>query len=137
MSTSQRLSVTDRGIIVGRLQAGETADHLAEEFGVSPRTIYRIKRQYDETGSVETRPRSGRPEKLSEREKRRIVRAAIKEPRLTLEELAQSNQIQASKNTIRKCLKERSIKSYVAPRKPFLTKKQRRERFLWCLARKG
>ena len=72
---------------------------LTQEYNVHKLIIYRIVK-YQKKSTYENKHRSGYPEILSKREKRYIINDILKQPRITLSELADNNQLNISKNTI-------------------------------------
>ena len=67
------LSITDRNIALGLLEAGMRANDVAGRFGGNERTIYRLQARFRQTGSTKDRPHSGRPRKTTPREDRYLV----------------------------------------------------------------
>ena len=59
--------------ILGMLQAGATQRYAAAQFGVKQPVVQRIWQRFLDTGSVEERPKSGRPRKKSAVDDRYIV----------------------------------------------------------------
>jgi len=55
------------------LHGGMQAKAVAAHFGVAASTISRLKGRFNETGSVQDRPRSGRPKKKSDADDRYIA----------------------------------------------------------------
>ena len=93
---------------------------------------YTIKK-YNKSGSLESEHRTGRPALIDERHKRRIKRISISQPHLSSSEIS----IEFSKFTkqsispqyVRKISFKSGLRSYVAKRKPFLTKNMKKKRF--------
>ena len=67
------LSINDRNIALGLLEAGMRAADVAGRFGCNERTIYRLQAHFRQTGSAKDRPRSGRPRKKTPHEDRYLV----------------------------------------------------------------
>ena len=70
-----RLTVSERNQIIGMLKSNVNFSIISSIFNCSVKTIRRIKSKYDQHGSVEDLPRSGRPSVTTESENRRIVRS--------------------------------------------------------------
>ncbi len=64
----QSYSVDLRQRIVAAVEAGESTKEAAERFDVSWSSVKRYCKQYRETGSLEPKPRPGRPIKLTAEE---------------------------------------------------------------------
>ncbi|KAK7214318.1 hypothetical protein V2G26_003963 [Clonostachys chloroleuca] len=58
--------------MLGQLAAGRSARAVAREFRTTHTTVLALKKRFEETGSVDYKPRSGRPNKLTKTEKRYI-----------------------------------------------------------------
>ena len=137
MVKSKELSVSVRGIIVGRMQEGANAIDLAQEYNVHKSIIYRIVKHWKKAGTCENKHRSGCPEILSEREKRCIIKDVLKKPRITLGELADNNQLNVSEDTIQRVLTSRNLYSHIPAHKPYLTTEQEKVRLIWCKIRQN
>lgn len=73
LSLIMHLSNEQRLLALGRLQGGDTVANVANIFGVTPRTIRRLRAKYATTGSTADLPRSGRPRETTLRQDRHIV----------------------------------------------------------------
>ncbi|XP_067667502.1 eukaryotic translation initiation factor 3 subunit A-like [Haliotis asinina] len=69
-----RFSREQRDLALGRLNAGQTARHVANNFSVHIRTIYRLQQRVQATGSTADRPHGGRTLVTTLRQNRQIVR---------------------------------------------------------------
>ena len=56
-----KLQKSDRLLAVGKIAAGSSYNDVAQEYNVSVKTIKRLMNKHRETGTVDDRPRSGRP----------------------------------------------------------------------------
>ena len=63
-----------RGRIVALYRAGLSAREVAAQEGISHRAVYGIVSRYDKQVKGRSNPRSGRPPKLSDRDRRHIMR---------------------------------------------------------------
>ena len=59
--------------VIGQLQGGLTAAQVARNFGVHEQTIRRLRQRYGVTGTVNDRPRSGRPRETTRQQDRPIA----------------------------------------------------------------
>ena len=73
MPNRSHLSVRDMKRILGMLQAGATQRYSANQFGVTQSVVQRIWQRFNDTGSVEERPKCCRPRKTSVVDDRCIV----------------------------------------------------------------
>jgi hypothetical protein len=83
------ISTDKRNIIIEKLLAGCSTKSVAEEHTRSQRAVQKIYIKYCTTNSVTNLPRSGRPAVLSDRQKKLLLRAVRKNPRITYPELAE------------------------------------------------
>jgi transposase len=72
-----RLTVLQRAIAIGQLQAGATVRGLARRFHVSRTTIQCLSRKFAATGDVKDLPRSGRPKGTTHQQDRYIVTSSL------------------------------------------------------------
>ena len=80
-------------------------EEVAENFSVNRGTVYRLKRQLEETGSIETRtyPR-GRKSALSREGIRNIEQLLKEKPDITIAEIIDTLQLKACNETVRKAV---------------------------------
>lgn len=101
---------------------------------VTHSTITRIKARAQENphDPTATRARSGRPNGLSDRDKRALVRDAVHDRECTVQSLCKK--YRCSKSTVLKTLDEKNYHKRVARYKPFLTSKQKKARLAFAKA---
>lgn len=112
-------------------------NEIAAQLGIHHSTVTNIWKKWLETGS--TKPyqgaRMGPPSKLTEKEKRVIVREAKKDPKATSKEIQHASGVignKVSTRTIRRVLTRSGLKTYRPIKKPLLTKKHRQMRLKWA-----
>ena len=95
-------------------------------------SILRLKKKYEETGSVKNKQVSGRPRKLTKRDERTVVRRILKDECSTASEIQRSlkvhEKIEVSSNTVRKVLKRNGFVARVKQKKPLLSKTHQKTR---------
>lgn len=100
------------------------------------RTMQRIWKKYQETGSVDDKERSGRPRITSPRNERIIKRICLRNRVLSTAKITGNfNAMMSttlSSSSVRNILRKYGIKSYAAVKKPFLTLSQRKRRVVWA-----
>jgi transposase len=103
---SSYLSPTVRSAILAALDEGvKTQREIADETGCSLTTIKNTKRSFAATQSYETRPKTGRPPKLTPQDKRYIYLQAKRDGEISYQDL--TKQIPgASIRTIRRAIAE-------------------------------
>ena len=79
-------------------------------------------------------PRSGAAKSYSSAEERMILRHVRKFPKETYKQVIYTCKVSCKKNTIKKILKEHSIKNWKCKRRLFLTQKNANKRLTWALA---
>jgi transposase len=87
VKSRRRLTAVERELVIGKLETGSKAQEVADELGVSDRSIRNLYKKYRTTGSTQDRPRSGRPGVLSVGQKRLLHREYQKDPSTTYPEL--------------------------------------------------
>uniref|UniRef100_A0A8C2F823 Transposase n=1 Tax=Cyprinus carpio TaxID=7962 RepID=A0A8C2F823_CYPCA len=98
-------------------------------------TIYRFIKNFKERGSILVKKASGRPRKSSKRQDRLLKRIQLRDRSATSAELAQEWQqagVSASARTVRRRLLEDGLVSRRAAKKPLLSKKNIRDRLIFC-----
>src|SRR5271167_1168890 len=124
---NKELSSGQRGEIVGAYRIGTRAATIARTFGFPPSTVYDIINRYKQTGSIQSKPRPGRPKSLNDRDQRVVKRVVLAGRRKTLGEI--TNEVNARlnmtlcKNTVRKYVAEAGFSSCAACKKPLLRRK--------------
>ena len=130
------LTEFERGIIIGAWLFDHSEWEIEAKTGYAKSTIHDTIERYRETGGATSRPRSGRPQLLSDRDKWHLVRI-VQSNRQQSAKQARNNFVQssgtvASLSTVRRALYEAGYHSRVAVRKPFISVKNRQDRLKWC-----
>lgn len=135
---NKRITRADRNRIIGQLQAGNSQTQVAAAIGVRQATVSKIKRKFDETGSVDDRARGGRPRKTTAGQDRLIVRAVKKDPEITGEEIKKGLGLKnVSSRLVRRRIYENSeIKSYWKIKKAYINEPNRKIRVKWAKVHK-
>jgi transposase len=117
--SNAELSTIARNSIISKHEAGASNPELAFEFGCTPKCIRDTLRRYAQTGSNQSRPRSGRPQVLSVHDNRMLYRTARKAPKLEYTELLrEAGLTRISKTTAYRALKHQGLTNFRATRKP-------------------
>ena len=88
--------------------------------------------RFDNRGTIENLPRSGRPRRTSAAEDRYIVRAAESETHVPMVELRYQTNSDVSVRTLHQRLREARIRKWKAVNRPLLTKKHMAQRLKWA-----
>ena len=73
-----RLSLLQRAMAIGQLQAGKTLGVVAAAFNVSKRALQYLKRKFVTTGDVKDLPKSGRPKVTTPQQDQHIVTSSLR-----------------------------------------------------------
>ena len=129
---SRHLNAVSRTRAITLLENGISQRSVANRLRVSPRTIRNLWNRFQETGSTERRPGSGRQRVTSEREDRFIQRIAVQQRFISAPAI--QNQLQTFSNvlvsdqTIRNRLRESQLRSRRRLVKPKMTTAHRAAR---------
>lgn len=117
--------------LIGYYLATENAAAAARNENIPPRTAQFIVKRFKETGSVSNKPRTGRPNKLTDHDEREIIRTARKNRHMPLTEVTNQISAHTSVSTIRRILKRHGYHRRVARSVPYLTLNHKRLRLFW------
>nr|CAH7747251.1 unnamed protein product [Callosobruchus chinensis] len=132
------LSAFDRTRIIALWQKGLSRHQIANRLNVVRSAIGRTIRRYEETGEVNSRPRTGRPTVRTRREDRYIVQLARRERSVTVPVLR--SQFQRTFNrvistaTIRRRVLASGLRCRRPLRVPLLTARHHTARLQWARA---
>ena len=131
-----RLSNVDRARVIGQLEAGVRQSLVAARFGVSRKTIGKLKQRYRDTNEVKDRPRSGRPRITTAATDHRIEALAARRRHVTATEIQvevqQPGQQRISRQTVRRRLHASGLRSRCPAIVPAMTAQHERIRLAWC-----
>lgn len=132
------LSAFDRTRIIALWQEGLSRHQIANRLNFVRSTVSRTIRRYEETGEVNSRPRTGRPTVSTRREDRYIAQLARRERSVTVPVLR--SQFQRTFNrvistaTIRRRVLASGLRRRRPLRVPLLTARHRTARLQWARA---
>ncbi|ROL53202.1 Transposable element Tcb2 transposase [Anabarilius grahami] len=121
--------------IIGLHKNGFTDKDIVATKIAPKSTMYRFIKNFKERGSILVKKASGRPRKSSTRQDRLLKRIQLRDRSATSAELAQEWQqagVSASARTVRRRLLEDGLVSRRAAKKPLLSKKNIRDRLIFC-----
>lgn len=137
MRRGPNLTTAQRNQIVGMIDSGCSVKEAASAYARTERCIRDLMKKHHQTGTVEDKPRSGRPPILSLSQKKIIYRKARAAPKIEYTELAQESVFvnaegtpskPPSRSTLYRVLKRRGLTNYRCKTRPKLTAKHARER---------
>jgi transposase len=127
-----QLSLEKRSRISVLIEEGYSSRQIAFREKVAHSTIIRINQKLKSTGSLQNRPKTGRPRLFTKRFERKIIRYILTNECFTAVDIQNKLKIQEKINvsveTIRRILKANGFKSKVKSKKPFLSKKHKQKR---------
>lgn len=125
-----------RAQVVVLKEQGIANKEIAAATGLSVRAIQYINKNVKHTHSFKDRPRSGRPPKLTDRNKRTIARMVKKKETSTAtaisKALKSSHQITVSPDTVKRSLKSFGYACRIKKKKPRLTEKHKKARLAFA-----
>jgi transposase len=133
---NQELSPWLRGSIQTWAAVGLGNTEIAQKTFLTPATVQSTLRRNSQRHEGTTLSRSGRPSKLSRRDRRALLRYVRKNPKVSYEQVLADTGLPISKKTAYRILREEGIKKWIAKQRPLLTEESAKIRLEWCLARK-
>lgn len=134
-----RLSAEERGRAFGMLEAGVHPTCVARHFGCSKVTIHNLISRHQETGSLDDRPRSGRPRVTTPQQDRYIRLQHLRDRFLPASRTAAAtvgtHGRPISSRTARRRLAASRILCRRPVRGPILTARIRQQRLVWAQQR--
>lgn len=127
----KQMTDLEKGQILGMARSHSPRE-IAKAIGRDYRTIHRLLKKFQTTGSTDRVQGSGRKRKTSPRKDRLIKRIALSDRRLSSSEIRKKLDLDVSTKTIRNRLHEFGIKSYWSIKKPFISETNRTKRLAWA-----
>ena len=110
MANRKLINVAERKIIIHLRKQGKTLGEIDQVVERTHSSIQRVINNFKKTGIFVSKPRSGRPPKLTEREKRDIMQSVKENPGFTVSKMAENLNSQfnkhVSKDTVLRILKK-------------------------------
>ena len=116
-----QLQNSDKQRILGRFLAGQSYDEIAEEESLPQPTVKTTLRRATIRKSLDNKPRSGRPKKISERGRHLVIRYTREHPLCTYVELQRETRQDCSRDTLKRILHDIRILNWRAKKRPHLT----------------
>ena len=130
------LTPYQRGMIVGAQALGHTPTEIGKTLNFSKSTVQSTIQKHSIRNDGVSKSRSGRPEVLSERDRRYIIKHARINPRITYAQTKLEVGLGCSRTTIYRALKLYGLTNWVAKKRPLLTPEVAKKRLDWCLLRR-
>ena len=140
-SNRKQLSTDVKEVIVSMRNEGYTLQYIADTLNVPRGTFSDVVVRFKQRGSIENKPRSGRPRALDGRDERSLIRLARTNRKTPLAELTnkfnQHRPSQVSKRTTQRCLYRNGYHRRVVKKKVRIREVNRKKRVNWCRGKVG
>ncbi|RWS20436.1 hypothetical protein B4U80_12078 [Leptotrombidium deliense] len=127
------LTLDEKCKIVSMHSAGRKVSEIAAELQRGKQTIRDILNRWSNEESILRKAGTGKKRKTSEEEDTQLTQFAINNPFATNEQIANAANLELSKQSVSRRLKDVKRKRYVAAKKPHLTGDEIEERFDYAL----
>lgn len=125
---NDELSSEQRAAIASRVASGETKSAVAREFKCSRGAVRRAVDRWITNQTFNSLPRTGRPQKLTHRERRYIIRLVRRRPKIAYKALVSEIDTKVSHRTIRRVLRQHNLRKWRSMKRIKLTKEGAKER---------
>ena len=123
---NEELSPVARAAICSAVACGKSYRAVADAFGVSVGAVQDSLRRWETQQSFDSKPRKGRPQKLSRSEKRYILTLLKRNRHLAKKALVAATESKVSYSTIRRCLRTHNLRKWKAQKRIPLSKEDAR-----------
>lgn len=132
----KEICISERKIIIKLWKEGQSFRNIGGTVGRTYSSVQRVINNYKETGIITSKPRPGRPKKLSVREERKVINMASNNPRITSTKIVENIKTMFKKSicaeTARKILHRAGFHGRVARRKPYISVINRQKRIAFA-----
>jgi transposase len=122
------LSEAIRGAIIHSHESHEKPSQIASRLGISRSTVYNTINRFQTTGNLRSKPRTGRPSKLTPSERRYLFLVVHRNPIISYKALIHEANLRVSKSTIRRVLKKLNIRKWISKKRIFLKQHDAKKR---------
>uniref|UniRef100_A0A8H7K3L4 Transposase Tc1-like domain-containing protein n=1 Tax=Bionectria ochroleuca TaxID=29856 RepID=A0A8H7K3L4_BIOOC len=116
---NHELSSELRAAICAAFSEGQSKSAIARKFNVSRIAVFHTIERFNQTESLESLPRSGRPKSLTSRDTRVIIRSVRLDFRTPRKSLVTAQGLQVSLSTARRALDDEKLREIAATRLQF------------------
>ncbi|XP_049947121.1 uncharacterized protein LOC126455304 [Schistocerca serialis cubense] len=129
-------TVEERRLIMQLHSGGKSYAEVGKVTNRSRKTVFSIVQIWKEEKTLVNRPRQGRPQKLTNKDNKKIFRTVKNDPRTTAPaiaaELAEGVDAEFSCRAVRRCLNSAGYNIRVPRRKPFVSKCNAKKRMVFA-----
>lgn len=126
--SGKQISLDVRNLVVRDRQKGISFRKIAQKYSISIGAVQHIWKKYETRGIVRNLSGQGRHRKTSHRDDARIIRMAKQNPKISSREIMESMNLNVDRRTIRRRLNESGLKSSLASKRPFISKRNKLKR---------
>ncbi|KAH9631864.1 hypothetical protein HF086_014336 [Spodoptera exigua] len=121
-----RISTYDKHKIIVLKEQGLSVTDIANELGITRKTVYLWLKRWEDNGDVVSFKSSGRPRITSAAQDRQIVNRVVSNGFVRIQDISSSYRVSSS--TIRRRLRTAGMRHRVPARKPLLTARHKQQR---------
>jgi transposase len=125
----KELTLYERGLILGAKLAGRSEAEISKSLNVPDPTVRSTIIRATEREDGHSKPRSGRPKCLSDREERILIRHIRLHPKDEFKAIKDATGLQISNGTIKNICRKYGITHWRAKKRPALTEKAVKARY--------
>lgn len=132
----KEISVGERKLIIKFFLDGKSYREIGALVGRAHSSIQKVINNYNTTGSILSKTRSGRPPLLTHREQTTVIKSIRLNPRMTAHQVSlqieESFSKTVSDDTVRRAIKKADYHSRVARKKPLISEVNRQKRITFA-----
>ena len=129
------LTPFERGTIYGQRLAGCTISQIAEALNTSESTVKYTLYKTIHNENQEDKPHTGRPKRMTSRERRSLIRTVRSDPSINYSDLKENLGTNVSTSTLYREIKTYGLTNWLAKKRPLLTPEVAAKRYAWAKAR--
>lgn len=132
MASRKEIATDIRNLLIKCRNERKSFGEIAKMANLSKSTVQTICKNFENTGTVENKPRSGRPKKLSRRDESFILKEVNENPKVNAtmlaKQLAERSDTIVHPRTIQRSLNNNGFRSRTPRKKPLISEKNRKLR---------
>lgn len=121
-----------RALIINEKTKGRSYRDVAQEFNTSPSTVHKIVKRWIDDSTISKKPRSGRPNKVSETDIKYILLLLKRDRQISYDTLNNALGGQLSRTTIKRIIRKCYGRKWRSMQRIPLSNSTARERLLWA-----
>jgi len=137
MPKNRELTPEERCQIITLYKINLKKVDISRQMNIPESTVRAVINRWGDSMKFNSTHRAGRPQKLTEREARRLTLIVKRNRKATLDDIHQDLHLNVHKETIGRKLRNLGLRSRKAIRKPFISKKNAKARKLWSKVHLG